>query len=91
MIDITMKRPLSTPLTPNVNKYPILDIPDIVQRSAKYISCFDATGAYWQTKVKPDYQWLTGFVCDQEVFEWKRTPFAMKSSGSTFVREFSRF
>ena len=44
--------------------YPIPDIPDIVQRmgSAKYISCFDAKGAYWQTKVRADHQWLTAFV-----------------------------
>jgi len=68
--------------------YPIPDIPDIVQRmgSAKYISCFDAKGAYWQTKVRSDHQWLTGFVCDQGVFEWERTPLGMTSSGSTFVR-----
>ena len=66
-------------------RYPIADIPGIVQRmgSAKYISCSDAKGAYWQTKVRSDN--LTEFVCDQGVFEWEMTPFGMKYSGSTFV------
>jgi len=36
--------------------------------------------------VKPDHQWLTAFVCDQGVFEWKRTPFGIKSTGSSYVR-----
>ena len=77
-----------------VNKYTIGDsyptptIDDIVQRTgkARYLSSFDARGAYWQCKVRADHQWLTAFVCDEGLFEWIRTPFGMKSSGFTFVR-----
>jgi len=51
----------------------------------KLISCFDARLGYWQTPVWADHQWLMAFVCDEGWFEWVRTPFGMKSSGSTFV------
>jgi len=68
--------------------YPIPDFGDIIQRMghAKYTSCFDLKAAYWQTPVRSDHQWLTAFICDEGLFEWLRTPFGMKSSGSTFVR-----
>jgi len=77
-----------------VNKYTIGDsyptptIDDIVQRmgKARYLSSFDARGAYWQCKVRADHQWLTAFICDEGLFEWIRTPFGMKSSGFTFIR-----
>ena len=67
--------------------YPIPDIPDIVQRmgSAEYISCFDVQLLADQGETRSP--WLTAFICDQGVFEWKRTSLGMKSSGSTFVRE----
>ena len=68
--------------------YPIPDFANIVQRMgrAKYISTFDAKAGYWQTPVRSDHQWLTAFVCDEGLFEWVRTPFGMKNSGSTFIR-----
>ena len=77
-----------------VNKYTIGDsyptptIDDIVQRmgKARYLSSFDARGAYWQCKVRADHQWLTAFICDEGLFEWIRTPFGMKASGFTFIR-----
>ena len=61
---------------------------DIVQRigQATWISTFDGKASYWQCLVRADHQWLTAFVCDEGMFEWVRTPFGMKSSGSTFVR-----
>ncbi|HEY5140135.1 MAG TPA: reverse transcriptase domain-containing protein, partial [Methylococcales bacterium] len=41
---------------------------------------------FWQTCVRPEDQWKTAFICDDGLFEWTRTAFGMKSSGSTFVR-----
>jgi len=68
--------------------YPIPDYADVIQQMgrAKYTSCFDMKSGYYQTPVRSDHQWLTAFICDEGLFEWVRTPFGMKSSGSTFVR-----
>ena len=66
--------------------YPMPDYSDIVQRigQATWISTFNGKASYWQCPVRADHQWLTAFVCDEGLFEWVRTPFGMKSSGSTF-------
>ena len=68
--------------------YPIPDYADVIQRMgrAKYTSCFNMKSGYYQTPIRTDHQWLTAFICDEGLFEWVRTPFGMKSSGSTFVR-----
>ena len=67
--------------------YPIPDYADVIQRMgrAKYTSCFDMKSGYYQTPVRADHQWLTAFICDEGLSEWVRTPFGMKSSGSTFI------
>lgn len=79
-----------------VNKYtigdafPVPDFSDIVQRvgQAKYITVVDIKSAYWQTPVREDHQWLTAFVWNESegLYEWVRTPFGMKNSGSTCIR-----
>mgnify|MGYP003391174394 CR=1 FL=1 len=56
---------------------------------SKYITVCDAKSGFWQTPVRPEHQWLTGFVCDEGLFEWTRTPFGMKNSGQTIVRAIS--
>ena len=68
--------------------FPVPDIPDVLQRigNAKFISVFDATSGFWQTPIKPEDQWKSGFVCGDDLWEWTRTPFGMRSSGSTFCR-----
>jgi hypothetical protein len=77
-----------------VNKYslgdafPLSDPADLIQKMgrARYISTFDAKSGYHQTMVNPSHRWLTAFVCDEELFEWVRTPFGLKGAGNTFVR-----
>jgi len=68
--------------------YPLPDVTDIVQevRKARFISTWDATKGYYQTVVREEDRWLTAFVCEFDLFEFTRTPFGMRSSGSTFVR-----
>jgi len=46
----------------------------------------DASKGYWQTAIRPEDQWKTGFICDDQLYEWTRTAFVMKSSGQTFCR-----
>ena len=78
----------------HVNRYsagdcfPTPDIPDVLQKvgSAKYISCFDAKSGYWQIPMEKESQWLTAFVCDAGVFEFRRMPFGLKSASNTFMR-----
>jgi len=68
--------------------FPVPDISDVLQKigNAKYISVFDAASGFWQMPIKPGDEWKTGFVCGDELWEWTRTPFGMRSSGSTFCR-----
>lgn len=77
-----------------VNKFtdpsvaPLEDISEIIQQVGKsnFISSFDAKSGFYQCLVKPEDRWLTSFVCDDGQFQWTRTPFGMRSSGTTFVR-----
>jgi len=73
-----------------VNKYtapsvvPLEDISEIIQQigKSKFIGSFDA-----KTRISPvSCRWLTSFICNDGQFQWTRTPFGMRSSGTTFVR-----
>ena len=72
--------------------FPTPDIADVLQRvgKARFISCFDAKSGYWQIPVKEESRWLTAFVCDAGLFEFKRMPFGLKSASNTFIRCMSR-
>ena len=77
-----------------VNKYtagdafPVPDIADVKQRigSKRWITVADAKAGYWQTSVKPEDRWLTAFIYNDGLYQFRRTPFGLKSSGATFVR-----
>ena len=77
----------------NVNKhsmgdcFPAPDVQDVLQKvgRARWISCFNAKNGYWQIPMKKESQWLTAFVCDEGLFEFKRMPFCLKSASNTFI------
>ena len=71
-----------------IHAYPLPDVADIVQEvgKARFISTSDATKGYYQTAVQESDCWLTAFICEFGLFVFTRTPFGMRSSGSTFVR-----
>jgi len=91
-----------------VNKFtepsvaPLEPIDDLIQQvgASKFISLFDAKSGYHQCIVKEEDRWLTSFICDEGQFQWNRTPFGMRSSGTTFstaikevlmpIREFTK-
>lgn len=52
----------------------------------KVISVFDLKSGYHQTAIKKEHVWLSAFVTHSAEYEWLRTPFGMKNSGSTFCR-----
>jgi hypothetical protein len=68
--------------------FPVPDIQEVIQKigNARYISTFDANSGYWQIKIKESDQWKSAFVCGDELYEWTRTAFGMRSSGNTFCR-----
>ena len=68
--------------------FPMGDIEDIIQKvgNSRVMSLFDATAGYWQTEIREEDRWKTGFICDDQLYEWTRTPFGLKSSGQTFCR-----
>jgi len=68
--------------------FPVPDISEVLQKigNSGYITVCDAASGFWQTPVKPEDQWKKGFVCGDDLWEWTRTPFGMRSSGSTFCR-----
>jgi len=68
--------------------FPIPDIWDMIQRigNAKCISICDFFQGYWQTEIAPEDQWKSAFICDDQLYEWTRTAFGIKSSGQTFCR-----
>ena len=68
--------------------FPIPDPQEVIQKigGARFLTLTDASQGYWQTAIKPEDQWKTGFICDDQLYEWTRTAFGMKSSGQTFCR-----
>jgi Reverse transcriptase (RNA-dependent DNA polymerase) len=50
------------------------------------MSVIDARAGYWQTPVKLENQWLLVFATHHGLWQWTRTPFGAKNSGSTFIR-----
>ena len=68
--------------------YPIVDIQDIIQRigNSRYLSIFDCSSGYWQTEIAPKDRWKTAFIFENELYQWNRTAFGLKSSGCTFCR-----
>jgi hypothetical protein len=68
--------------------FPVPDQEEVMNKSARFsfISVFDAKAGYWQTSVKPEDRWLLGFTTHHGKWEWTRTPFGAKNSGSTFCR-----
>ena len=68
--------------------YPIVDIQDIIQRigNSRYLSTFDCSSGYWQTEIAPKDRWKTAFIFENELYQWNRTAFGLKSSGCTFCR-----
>jgi hypothetical protein len=72
---------------------PLEDMAEIIQKvdASKFISLFDAKSGFHQFRVNPKDRWLTSFVCDDGEFQWTRTPFGMRPSGTTFVRGVKKF
>ena len=54
------------------------------------ISVFDVRASYWQTPIKREHQWLSAFICHSGLYEWCRTPYGMKNSGSTLLAAIHR-
>ena len=68
--------------------FPIGDIEEIIQKvgNSTCNSVLDCAAGYYQTYVCEEDRWKTGFICDDQLYEWIRTPFGLKSSGQTFCR-----
>jgi len=72
--------------TPSVA--PLEDVSELLQQVGRYkiLSLFDVKSGYHHCKVAEQDRWLTSFICDDGQFQCTRTPFGMRSSGTTFVR-----
>jgi Reverse transcriptase (RNA-dependent DNA polymerase) len=51
-----------------------------------YITVFDARSGYWHIPVKKESQPLLGFATHHGLWQWTRTAFGCKNSGSSFIR-----
>lgn len=82
-IDFRWVNKYTEPTVPNMG-----DIGELIQAvgDSNFISLFDANAGYHQTLVQESDRWLTSFVCELGQFQWLRTPFGMRNSGTTFVR-----
>jgi hypothetical protein len=65
---------------------PNLDEVKMTVGRGKFISVFDAKAGYWQLPVRSCDQYLTAFVTHSGLWEWRRMPFGLKTSGNSFVR-----
>ena len=49
------------------------------------LSCFDMRQGYFQTRISPEDEPLTTFVCDDGIFKFLQTLFGGKACGSSFI------
>jgi len=68
--------------------FPIAEKDEVINTLAAFsiLSIFDAKAGFWQTPVQQHLQWLLGFATHHGLWQWTRTPFGAKNSGSTFSR-----
>jgi len=68
--------------------FPIPNIDDVIQRigNSRVITLCDCSQGYWNIEVREEDRWKTAFICDDQLYEWCRTPYGLKCSGQTFCR-----
>jgi hypothetical protein len=64
------------------------DIAAVIQRigRARYITTFDGKSSYWTVPLKKEHRWLTGFICEGQLYQWRTAAFGLKTAGCSFVR-----
>ena len=60
---------------------------DAIQRvgASNILTVADAKSGYWQLKIRESDRWLTAFLFEGSLFEWRRMPFGLKTAGTHFV------
>jgi hypothetical protein len=71
-----------------VDPFPVPDQQEVIFKLSrfKYITVFDARSGYWHIPVKKESQALLGFATHHGLWQWTRTAFGCKNSGSSFIR-----
>ena len=71
-----------------VDPFPVQDQQEVIYKLSKfnYITVFDARSGYWHIPVKKESQPLLGFASHHGLWQWTRTAFGCKNSGSSFIR-----
>ena len=67
-------------------------IEEILQKheGAKYFSTTDLTKGYWKVKLTPESRKYTAFLYNNQMYEFTRIPFGLKTTGAGFVRALPR-
>ena len=67
-------------------------IEELLQKheGATYFSTTDLTKGYWQIKLNPESRKYTAFLYKNELYEFARVPFGLKTAGPGFIRALSR-
>ena len=68
--------------------YPIPNQTDIIDNvaSARYITCFHLTSAYYKIKIRPDTSKYTAFSGPYNHYEYARSPMGLKTSPHTSAK-----
>ena len=68
--------------------YPIPRIDEILSKlgDAKFFTTLDLASSLWQVPLRKQYREKTGFVCELDLFNWKRMPFGPCNATATFQR-----
>ena len=68
--------------------YPLPRIDEILDilHTKKYFSTLDLASGFWQIEVEPKDQEKTAFVVENDLFHFRKLPFGLCNSPSTFMR-----
>lgn len=70
------------------DSYPLPRIDEILDmlHTKKYFSTLDLASGFWQIEVEPTDQEKTAFVVENDFFHFRKLPFDLCNSPSTFMR-----
>lgn len=71
------------------DKFPLPNIPDILDSESIYFSHLDMHQGFYQVKFNPKCRNITSFITSTGQYQMKRLPMALKISPSAFSRVMS--
>lgn len=73
-------------MTPQAQPFPLIDDLIIKARNCKYFTSLDINSAFWSIPLRIEDRNKTGFITQEEHYQWTCLPFGLKTAPAIFQR-----